>query len=194
MRGKEIVRKRLDHDIWTSIREKTYRQSAFHNEDFTGIAALLTMHAVDPISTWTLHGQTIPVTGAGYQWLHFMPANEMYVITAFYNAAGILQLWYIDMITGTGVDEDGVATFDDVLLDLVLQPDGNILVDDMDELIDAHEHRRITEPEYQLALATKDKLLAGLCTDVPALLTLSHKYKSILETMDSPDIDRKVQL
>lgn len=48
-----------------------------------------------------------------------------------------ILLWYIDMIAGQGIDADGVPFFDDLYLNLVVYPDGTIVVDDMDELEDA---------------------------------------------------------
>ena len=38
------------------------------------------------------------------------------------------------MIAKQGIDYDGVPYFDDLYLDLVVYPDGTIVVDDMDEL------------------------------------------------------------
>ena len=82
------------------------------------------------------------------------------------NAQEEILLWYIDMIAGQGIDEDGIPYFDDLYLDLVVYPDGTIIVDDMDELVEALEQEDITPEQYQLAIDTAEKLRAGLLQDI----------------------------
>jgi hypothetical protein len=81
---------------------------------------------------------------------------------------GQILVWYIDMIARQGEDADGMPWFDDLYLDLVVYPDGEIFVDDRDELDEALRQKDITQEQYELALRTADELREGLLKDVDA--------------------------
>ena len=66
---------------------------------------------------------------------------------------GKVLLWYIDMTAKQGIDVDGVPYFDDLYLDLVVYPDGTIIVDDMDELEEALSKKDITQEQFFLPLS-----------------------------------------
>ena len=104
-----------------------------------------------------------------------LPCNEYYCITAMMSAKDEILLWYIDMIAEQGVDADGVPYFDDLYLDLVVYPDGTIVEDDRDELEEALSQRDITVEQYNLALATSERLKNGLLSDVNLLLDFTKK-------------------
>ena len=75
---------------------------------------------------------------------------------------------YIDMIDDQGVDEDGVPFFIDCYLDLIVYTDGDVVVDDRDELDEALQAKEITREQYDRALQTADNLTKGLLKDYGA--------------------------
>lgn len=75
-------------------------------------------------------------------------------------------VWYIDMIAEQGIDADGIPYFYDLYLDLVIYPDGTVLVDDRDELEEALKEGDISEKQYRLALDTADYLQEGMLRDI----------------------------
>jgi len=79
------------------------------------------------------------------------------------------QVWRYnekDMIDTQGYDSDDVPYFYDLYLDLVVYPNGDIIVDDMDELEAAYEKHHISKEQYECALQTADRLKKGLLSDI----------------------------
>lgn len=117
----------------------------------------------------------------GLKWLSILPQNDFYCITAMMNADDDIFLWYVDMIAEQGIDVNGVPWFDDLYLDLVIYPDGTILVDDKDELDEALSVKDITREQYNLALQTSDELKKGLLSDISVLAEYTMRCKSLLD-------------
>ena len=77
-----------------------------------------------------------------------------------------VKVSYIDIIDSQGIDEDGIPFFSDIYLDLVVYPDGTVIVDDMDELEQAWAKNEISLEQYNRTLAVADKLKNGLLCDM----------------------------
>ena len=86
-----------------------------------------------------------------------------------------IKVSYIDMIDAQGIDEDSTPYFFDCYLDLIIYPDGNIIVDDRDELDAALSGGDITEEQYNRALQTADKLQSGLLKNYGEYCTFIQK-------------------
>ena len=97
------------------------------------------------------------------------------------NANDDILLWYIDMIAAQGIDEDGVPYFDDLYLDLVVYPDGAIIVDDMDELEDALTKKDITQEQFELAINTAEKLKTSLLSNIQEFIAYTLRCKALVE-------------
>ncbi len=164
-----MQRKRLDRDIWTRITSKRYIQKHKKCNDFEGIVSLLYIDEVSLPSRWEYPDEVITVCDKGMKWLQIMPESENYVITAMINDENIINLWYIDIIANQGYAEDDVAFFDDLYLDLIVRPNGDIKIDDMDELEEALIKKDITEELFYLALKTKEKLINVILNDLANL-------------------------
>lgn len=174
-----IKRKRLDRDRWSSIIRKGYEQRKIEDSDFTGIIALLDIQAVSQVSTWQAPYGSITVCDAGIRWLQFLPQDGHWVMTAMFDSDDRIRVYYIDIIASSGLDEDGVAWFDDMYLDLVVYPNGNVLIDDRDELLAAYRNEEITREQFELAQRTQFELLDGLLADVGVLEAFCRKYLSL---------------
>lgn len=84
-------------------------------------------------------------------------------------------LWYIDMIANQGVNTDGVPYFDDLYLDLVVYPDGTIIVDDMDELAEALSKKDITQEQFHLAVETSHRLQQGMLSNISSFIEYTKR-------------------
>ena len=69
-----------------------------------------------------------------------------------------------DIIDSHGYGDDNVPCF--YYFDLVVYPNGDIIVDDMDELQEALKTGKITEVQYNWALTTSQKLQDGVLSDI----------------------------
>lgn len=74
-----------------------------------------------------------------------------------FDATGQLVQTYIDICLRTGV-EDGRIYWEDLFLDLIALPSGQVLLVDADELEAAREQGDVSQAEYALALAEAKQL------------------------------------
>lgn len=169
-----MKRKSLSYASWTCILKKSLRVRRV-TESFAGHVALLRIHEVTEPQVWHWQGKPLTVCDKGMAWLSMLPERGGWCVTAQMNADGTVALWYIDMIAGQGVDEDGVPWFDDLYLDLIVSPDGTVHVDDRDELDEALRQGDITEEQHRQALDTCATLQKGLESGVSALQTLTDR-------------------
>lgn len=84
--------------------------------------------------------------------------KEGFKISRHYGADGTFTRWYCDIIAESQT-EDGLI-FSDLLIDVVIYPDGTVRVVDLDEAADALEQNLITAEQLVAALRSTDKLLS----------------------------------
>lgn len=81
-------------------------------------------------------------------------------VSKFYDHQGQLISWYCDIITHSYDAASDTYVFTDLLVDVIVYPDGFVRVVDLDELADAARDGLITPEQMQLALRRTDKLLS----------------------------------
>lgn len=81
-------------------------------------------------------------------------------VSKFYDHDNNLISWYCDIIEYTYSAKTNTYIFTDLLIDVIVYPDGFVRVVDLDELADALRDGLVTPDEMQLALRRTDKLLS----------------------------------
>lgn len=81
-------------------------------------------------------------------------------VSKFYDHSGELISWYCDIIDYTYEKSTDTYIFTDLLVDVIVYPDGFVRVVDLDELADAVRDALLTPAQLQLALRRTDKLLS----------------------------------
>lgn len=103
--------------------------------------------------------------------------KEGFKISRHYGLDGTFTRWYCDIITESANGNDLI--FSDLLIDVVIFPDGTVRVVDLDEAADALEQGLITADMLTQALRSTDKLLGyiyqGRFSELTDCMT---KYKS----------------
>lgn len=176
-----MKRCRLSYDEWTCIKSKNSKRKQISTDFVEGYIGILEIEEVSEKQIWKFNGEDIIVCDNGLKWISILPRDDFYCITAMMNADGNILLWYIDMIAAQGMDVDGIPYFDDLYLDLVVYPDGSIIVDDMDELEDALYKKNITQEQFELAISTSDKLKKGLLSDIHSFIEYTLRCKDMVE-------------
>ncbi len=82
-----------------------------------------------------------------------------YKVSKFYDHSGNLISWYCDIVSHTYDEEQNSYVFTDLLVDVIVYPDGFVRVVDLDELADALRDGTISSKEAETALRHLDKLL-----------------------------------
>lgn len=170
-----MKRCRLSYDEWTRIISKDMRGTKVNTELFTGYIGLLEIKEVSESQIWKINGEDIVVCDKGIKWLSILPQDDWYCITAMMSEKEDILVWYIDMIAGRGMDADGIPYFDDLYLDLIIYPDGTIIVDDMDELEEALSKEDITQEQFDLAIETSRRLQEGMLSNIHSFTEYTKK-------------------
>ena len=83
-----------------------------------------------------------------------------YKVSKFYDHDNNLISWYCDIIDHTYDPSEKTYVFTDLLIDVIVYPNGFVRVVDLDELADAQRDGLISQAQMQLALRRCDKLLS----------------------------------
>ena len=166
-------RKIFDRRGYIGITRSRYQQAEIKNDDFHGIVGLLYIDEVSKVP------DNFSPIFANRRWLHIMPYGENYVIAAMISADGVVINCYIDIIAGYGYLPDGVAYFDDLLLDYVVE-NGTYKQLDMDELDEALETGKITRELYDTAVNAGHRLETYVLNDVDKFTAWCMKLLEVL--------------
>ena len=167
-----MKRKRLDRDIWT-FGNYPYYQLRIDMEDFHGLACLIQLmsgvaHVDDgKYQYWDRpKAGKVAICGKGMTWLQLIPDDTSHVLTAKYLPDHSVSIWYTDIIENIEYDPDGVPVFIDKYLDVTFTPQGDVSVDDRDELDAALQSGDITKEQFDSALKEGDYILEAYCRDI----------------------------
>lgn len=174
-----MKRFRLTYDEWKCILSKEQAIRHLVSGTFQGCLSLIHIQQVSSPQVWTYHHEVV-VCQDGFTWLTILPRDEYYCIMAVLDENRKILLWYIDMISGQGIDEDAIPYCDDLYLDLVVYPDGTIVEDDRDELEEARKQGIITSELYELANSTCIKLKEGLLSDIAVFEAFTNQCLKLI--------------
>ena len=108
----------------------------------------------------------VPVCGKGMTWLTLIPDDRKRCIGAYIKPDRRVSVWYVDVIEETGIDEDGIVYYIDKYLDVILTPQGDVVVKDRDELDEAHLSGELSDDQYEAALKEGELILKEMAADI----------------------------
>lgn len=108
----------------------------------------------------------VPVCGKGMVWLTLIPDDRKRCIGAYIKPDRRVSVWYVDVIEETGIDEDGIVYYLDKYLDVILTPQGDVVVQDRDELDAAYESGELNDLQYEEALREGELIIKELAADM----------------------------
>lgn len=157
-----MKRKFSDRANWRRIVNKTYSSVYLNTEMFNGYVTFYKIHQLrEPL--WKEYLQSrICLADEGFIWLQHFPEHEQYVVTTMFNSELEVVQWYIDICKDQGLTDQGVPWFDDLFLDVIILPSGDVLLVDEDELEEAYDHGEITKQEFDMAQEEAQKLLDSI--------------------------------
>ena len=199
--GKTIPKmkhKRLNRDLGWGFQYYPYYQMRIDDDLFHGLACLIKLTDGEENYWHTPKSGRVQVTGAGMSWLELIPDNTERVITVLFFPDGTHDserknypaaanekyqpsLWYVDIIDGIEFDEYGIAIFIDKYLDVIFTPEGDVKIDDRDELDNAYNSGELSKEQYDSAVTEGDKILAELCSDIKKTAEWSAAVRQLVE-------------
>ncbi|MDQ0351937.1 putative RNA-binding protein associated with RNAse of E/G family [Alkalibacillus filiformis] len=153
-----LKRRYADRSDWSRVKDREYTQSYINDELFKGYVTLLKVNEVtDPLEV-SYGSYNTCIVDDGYIWLQQFPEGQYYTVTTMFNAKGEVVQWYIDLSLETGL-ENNIPYYDDLFLDIVVLPNGQVFLLDEEELQDAFAYGTIDESLYNLAGQEANRLL-----------------------------------
>ncbi|GIN71328.1 hypothetical protein J14TS2_18030 [Bacillus sp. J14TS2] len=170
-----LKRKYGDRAGWKRILAREFRQMFFDSEEFVGNITLLRIHKVTE-SSFVQYGNTrVCIVDDGYCWLQHFPENQHYSVTTMFDRNDEVVQWYIDICKENGI-ENGRPWMDDLFLDIVVLPSGEIFLKDEDELEESLEKGIIDKNLYQLAWKEANHMEELIRSEQFPLLKLAKEH------------------
>ena len=165
-----MKRKRLDRDGWrehNKLKFPRYYQLRVNIEEFQGLVCLIQWIDGD-FHYWESFQKAgkVAVIGKDMTWLQLIPDGKKRVVTVKYLPNNSVSIWYVDVIENIEYDSDGVAVFIDKYLDVAFTPQGDVIIDDRDELDEAFQSGELSKEQYDSALRECDLIIEEYCTDI----------------------------
>lgn len=174
-----LKRKFGNRSDWKRILERRYAQKYLESGDFTGNVTLLhTLKVTEPL--FVSYGEKkLCIVDDGYMWLQQFPLKEKHSVTTMYDKCGNVLQWYIDICLENGM-ENGIPYMDDLYLDIVVLPSGEVIEKDADELEQAFFTGVIDKTLYDMAWDEAERLSSQLNDKGIGLMKLSNAHKELL--------------
>ena len=170
-----MKRKTGDRAGWPRIVKQQYTQQVIENDVFQGYVTLLKFDEVlQPLWAKFTDEPICLVENGSYMLQHY-PFNEGYALTTFISPTKEITQWYFDIIDHVGVEE-GIPYFDDLYLDLIVVPSGQLIEKDVDEVEQALLDGDISQKQYDKAWATFKKLKGDIEGGKCELLRVSKQH------------------
>ena len=87
----------------------------------------------------------------------------------------------MDITEGIEYDEYGIAVYIDKYLDVIFTPEGDVKIDDQDELEEAWKSGELSDEQYHAALKEAEDILRDLCADIPKTNAWCAQVRQIVE-------------
>ena len=123
----------------------------------------------------------VTLADSNYTWLQLAPSEGHWWLTVMYDPGGELIQYYFDITVRNFVSDLGEPMFEDLFLDIVMQPDGSLVLLDREELDAALAQDEITDEQYALAVRELEKLIGKLEGHEPEWRALCAREKARLE-------------
>ncbi|WP_246111036.1 DUF402 domain-containing protein [Sporosarcina luteola] len=166
---------------WKRIVDRRYAEQYISTTQFTGYVTLLEMDNVAAPLFMTYKGRGVCIANKGYSWLQHFPDGEQFSVTTVFDSTGQIVQWYIDICRENGYCLTNGPWMDDLFLDLIILPSGEIIEKDIDELEEALNSQLISDDEFALAWAEFDRIKTLAAQNRFELLGLTKEHLLILK-------------
>lgn len=156
--------------------QNIYKQKRVNRDYFKGYVSYLKMINVNNPMVVTVENKEVCLLDENYIWYEVYPDNDNYAITIMYDDKGDLIQWYFDISKSIGV-KNGIPYEEDLYLDMLIKPNGEMLVLDEDELEEALKNKDITKEDYELAYDVLEKLKNEYANNFDYLVSLTERLK-----------------
>ncbi|MBZ9689703.1 DUF402 domain-containing protein [Clostridium estertheticum] len=164
-----------DRPNWTRIIEKRFKLTYLEEKEFKGHVSIIYIDKVREPLVLEAAGKNVFLANNGFIWMQHFPKDCNYALTTMFNEKHEVIQWYFDICNGNKINSLGIPYYDDLYLDVVLLPTGEILLLDEDELEQALKDDSIDKALYDLAYFEAKTLIYNI-QENKDLLPLNSKW------------------
>lgn len=150
-----------------------YEQIRVDEEFFKGYACFLKLQNIEKPLIVNNGKETICIRDNNYEWIEVYPENGKYAITIMFDDNNNLIEWYFDISKNIGI-ENGIPYEDDLYLDMIITPNGEEIVVDENELLEARDNGDITQSDVDSAYQTLRELEEKYVNNIQELIKLTN--------------------
>ena len=143
---------------WKRILKRDYVYDSCCFRGMEGIASLITIHEITKPLTVHNGNHSVTIVDRGISWLQLAMREQYVWVTAMFDPQDRLLQIYFDITDGNHLESGDNPTFEDLYLDIVMEPDGALYVLDREELDEAYEAGKITLEQYERTISEGEKL------------------------------------
>lgn len=173
-----------DRPNWTRLIEKRFNLKYIEEKEFKGYVSIIYIDKVREPLVLEVAGENLCLVNDGFIWIQHFPKDSNYALTTMFNEKHEVIQWYFDICNGNKINSLGIPYYDDLYLDVVLLPTGEILLLDEDELEQALKDTDITEAQYELAYFEAQKLIDNIQKNKEVLPRYSKWYLQHMVSLD----------
>ena len=168
---------------WTRITKRKYisRQCTIGGAE--GRESLILIQDITAPLTVSSAGDAIKIVEKNYTWLQIAVKGSHHWLTAMFDEQDTLLQMYFDVTDGNRFDTPDNPAFRDMYLDVVLRPDGRIVILDRDELDEALASGAITPAEHARALRDCEELVDYLRQNTDSFIEYCRQTQCELKEM-----------
>ncbi|MCM1988229.1 DUF402 domain-containing protein [Oceanirhabdus seepicola] len=179
-----MKRKYADRPNWTRVLEKRFNITHIENKELNGYLSITHIDKVREPLIIDVGGKRLCLANDGFIWTQYFPKDKNYALTTMFNEKHEIVQLYFDICTGNKINPSGIPYYDDLYLDVVLLPTGEILLLDEDELKEALEDNDITKEQYDLAYFEANNLIEQISENKIELLNMCKRYLEFMISLD----------
>lgn len=166
-----MKRKYIARSQWRRIKASKSVLFNKYQERFNGYASAIFVEKVHDKLICHLNSKEICLVDDGYTWIQRLSIDKNWSVTT--DKSNIIQ-WYFDITKQNSIDENGQPFYDDLYLDVVVLPSGDVILLDEDELKNALDSEDITQDDFELAYNQANSIMDGMAKDVKYLTNMSY--------------------
>lgn len=175
-----LKRRYGDRAGWRRVLERKYAQDFLDTKEFQGYITLLKIEKITEPLLIQYDDIKVCIVDEVFFWLQQYPKDRHHAVTTMFNEKGEVVQWYVDICLRNGISDDQIPWFDDLFLDIIKLPTGEVIQKDADELEQALLSGEIDQSQYNLAWIEATQITRQIKSNQFSLIHLSDLHKNLL--------------
>lgn len=165
-----------DRPNWSRVIEKRFNLDYIDDGEFRGFLSIIFIDKVREPLVLGESDNRLCIVDDGYIWIQYFPIELKYALTTMFNKEQEVVQWYFDICNGNKVNDIGIPYYDDLYLDVVVLPSGEIILLDENELNDAFKNNMLSYILLCLSYYEAEKLIDNIKSGKINLLKITKHY------------------